>query len=83
MNTLDDWQDVVLVELGLAGPVDRDAILDLSRDVAHHVARPAAPLTAFLLGLAAGGTDDPAASVEEMATRLAELARGWGDHPED
>jgi len=77
VSTMDDWQDVVLLELGLSGPVDRDIVLDLTRDVAHNVARPAAPLTAFLVGLAAGRSDDPAGTAREMAARIAELARGW------
>ena len=29
-------------------------ILDLARDVAHHVDQPAAPVTSYLLGLAVG-----------------------------
>ncbi|ROQ38418.1 hypothetical protein EDF46_2055 [Frondihabitans sp. PhB188] len=33
---------------------DIPAVLDLARDAAHGVARPAAPLTTFLVGLAAG-----------------------------
>ena len=51
MNPLDAW----LAEAADALGVDRDAmqrdlLLDLTRDVAHGVARPAAPLTAFLVG---------------------------------
>jgi hypothetical protein len=34
--------------------LDVDAVLDLARDAAHGVARPAAPLTTFLAGYAAG-----------------------------
>lgn len=42
--------------------IDIALLLGLARDVAHGVARPAAPLTAFLVGLAAGrSTGDPAA----------------------
>lgn len=36
-------------------------VLDLARDVAHGVARPAAPLTTFLLGLAYGRALEAAA----------------------
>lgn len=55
MSVLDDWLTEVIEALGLdpAG-FDRDLLLDLTRDVAHGVARPAAPLTAYLAGLAAG-----------------------------
>jgi hypothetical protein len=50
--TLDEWTAMVSDELGL-GSVDSRAVLDLARDVAHGVARPAAPLTCLLVGLAA------------------------------
>jgi hypothetical protein len=33
-------------------------VLDLARDVAHGVARPAAPLTCLLVGLAAASSED-------------------------
>ena len=55
MTTLDEWTAQVSAALGLdPGALDRDAVLDLTKDVAHGVARPAAPLTADLLGVAAG-----------------------------
>jgi hypothetical protein len=58
--TLDEWTTSVCAELGLDPTlVDRDMVLDLARDVAHGVARPAAPLTAYLLGLAVGRGLDP------------------------
>lgn len=74
MATLDDWTGAVCEALHLDG-VDRDLVLDLARDVAHGVARPAAPLTAYLLGVAVGRGADPAAA----AATVTELARGW--HP--
>jgi hypothetical protein len=54
--------------------VDRDLVLDLARDAAHGVARPAAPLTTFLVGLAAGmrgGGAEQIRAAAETATRLA------------
>lgn len=55
MNLLEDWTATVCQALGLEpGSVDQALLLDLTRDVAHAVARPAAPLTVFLVGLAAG-----------------------------
>jgi hypothetical protein len=55
MPTLDEWTDQVCAALGLdPALVDRDRVLDLARDVAHGVTRPAAPLTAYLFGLAVG-----------------------------
>jgi hypothetical protein len=75
---LDDWTAAVCTALGL----DRDAIdtaliLDLARDVAHGVARPAAPLSAFLVGLAAGRATGSHADAESAAARVTELARTW------
>lgn len=55
--TLDEWVAAVSEELGL-GDVDVAAVLDLARDVAHGVARPAAPLTCLLVGLAASDASD-------------------------
>lgn len=85
MNVLAEWTALVCKELGIdQDKVDRDAVLDLTRDVAHGVTRPAAPLTAYLLGLAQGsGTAPP-----DAADRLTTLARNWaqattetlGDH---
>ncbi|GAB3898801.1 hypothetical protein GCM10027612_57650 [Microbispora bryophytorum subsp. camponoti] len=55
MNVLEEWTALVCRELGIdPARVDRTAVLDLTRDVAHGVARPAAPLTAYLVGLAQG-----------------------------
>lgn len=50
------WASVATeLELGEIAAADRiDVVLDLARDVAHGVARPAAPLTAFLIGAAVG-----------------------------
>jgi len=55
MDNLDDWLVDVCAVLGLdRADLDVDLVLGLARDVAHGVARPAAPLTAYLLGLAVG-----------------------------
>lgn len=74
--TLVEWAEEVREALALPDTeaLDRkdvDLILDLAKDAAHSVARPAAPLTAYLLGIAVGRGADP----EETARMLAELAR--------
>ena len=52
---MDDWTAAVCADLGLdTSAADFRAVLDLTRDVAHGVARPAAPLTAYLVGVAVG-----------------------------
>lgn len=73
---LDEWLDTACAELGIdRADVDRDLILDLARDVAHGVARPAAPLTAYLLGLAVG-RGEPA---RDAAARVTTLANEWAE----
>ena len=55
MNDLDTWVTRLASELGVdPAAVDTSLLLDVARDAAHAVARPAAPLTTFLVGLAAG-----------------------------
>lgn len=88
MNTLEEWVSAVCRELDITDVVAPAAmqtrILDLSRDVAHTVARPAAPLTAYLLGLAAGRTPNPEATAEALATQIRLLTQRWADpgpHP--
>lgn len=56
--SLQRWVDELRTELGIDDDIDIDAILDLTRAAAHGVQRPAAPLTAYMLGLAvARGAD--------------------------
>lgn len=74
MNTLDEWADAACRELGLdPACLDAKLILDLARDAAHGVSRPAAPLTAYLLGVAVGQGQPLAAS----AARITRLAAQW------
>jgi hypothetical protein len=55
---LDEWLRAVAGELEVDDvELDDDAVhtlLDLARDAAHQIDRPAAPLTCFLVGLAVG-----------------------------
>ena len=53
--SIEDYLATLATSLGLtSADVDITALLDLARDAAHAVARPSAPLTTFLVGLAAG-----------------------------
>jgi hypothetical protein len=75
MTTLHDWTRAAGAELGVHADDDTiRAILDLARDVAHQVERPAAPVTAFLAGVAVG-TGQPLGAVlgrlRELASSLA------------
>lgn len=78
VSTLEDWTRAVVRELGLDEAVlDRDLVLDLARDVAHGVARPAAPLTTYLVGLAAGRAGGSTEATRAVAARIAGLAAEW------
>ncbi|GHG58980.1 NTP transferase domain-containing protein [Streptomyces griseocarneus] len=81
-SVLDEWISAVKAELGIELDVDTTGLLDLARDAAHGVARPAAPLTTFLVGYVAaqrgGGAEAVAAAIREagaLAARWAEEAR--------
>ena len=78
---MDSWLTQACEVLGwpeVPGPDLRDRVLELARDVAHSVARPAAPLTTFLLGIAVGATRADAAEVDRLIARLSSAA---GDRP--
>lgn len=78
MNTLDAWTTHVCHALGLdPGSLDRALLLDLTKEVAHGVARPAAPLTAFLVGLAAGRAGGGVPEVRAACEVVARLAAEW------
>jgi hypothetical protein len=88
MSTMSDWIAAVCAELDL-DLTDQarttNEVLDLTADVAHGVARPAAPVTAFLVGLAAGRRAAQGADVDaEVATlsqRISERAKAWKSEP--
>jgi hypothetical protein len=76
---LDDWVDAVGAELGLGHEkLDLDRQLDVARVVAHRVERRAAPVTALLIGLAAGRDGGTPEDVARVTQEVMTLARGWG-----
>ncbi|WP_205710937.1 DUF6457 domain-containing protein [Isoptericola sp. BMS4] len=78
-TVLDRWVDALEAELGLPpGTVDIGAVLDLARDAAHRVERPAAPVTTYVAGYAAGlaaARGEPSDAVERATAR----ALSWHD----
>ena len=70
---MQEWIAAVQAKLGLDADVDVPALLDVARVAAHNVARPAAPVTTYLLGLAVGQGADATAA----AAAIDELAGGW------
>ena len=77
---LHDWIDELSDVLDVEAEVDEGLVLDLARVAAHNVARPAAPITAYLLGFAAGSQDADPDEVEALAAKAQRLADGW-DRP--
>ncbi|WP_314221665.1 NTP transferase domain-containing protein [Streptomyces zaehneri] len=81
-HVLDEWISAVKDELGIDLDVDTGALLDLARDAAHGVARPAAPLTTFLVGYAAAQAQGGPEAVAEAARKAAALALRWAEEAE-
>jgi Domain of unknown function (DUF6457) len=82
MSTLEEWTAAVCADLGL-GPAplataDTKVVLDLAREVAHGVDRPAAPVTAYLLGVAVGR----GLTLADASDRVRPLAASWGQNKE-
>jgi hypothetical protein len=85
---LDDWLREAAATLEVS-PTDtailsEDAVkvlLDLARDAAHGVARPAAPLGTFVLGLALGASGGGIDDLRRFAGRLTDLADRWEAEP--
>lgn len=77
-EALDEWCAAASTELGIEGAdVPIDLVLRVAADVAHGVARPAAPLSTFLLGLALGSSAGSSPELDQFAARLTELASNW------
>ena len=79
---LHDWIDELSDVLDVDTEVDEGLVLDLARVAAHSVARPAAPITAYLLGFAAGANEADPEKLEQLAARAQRLAENW-DRPSD
>lgn len=75
------WADELCAELGIAPEdVDIEAVLGIAGLAARTIVRPAAPVTTFLLGYAAGrahgaGGDEPGA-FDDAQTVIRRLASG-------
>lgn len=69
---LHEWTQKLLEAFEIEGTdVDIDAVLDLAGRAAHGVVRPAAPLTTFVAGYAAGLAVGSAQADEQVAMRSA------------
>jgi hypothetical protein len=74
MSTLDDWIMQASRALDLPSetvtPDLRNELLDLTRDVAHGVARVGGPLTCYLVGIAVGRGQSPSSAVAAVTALL-------------
>jgi hypothetical protein len=77
---LHDWIDELCDVLDVEAEVDEGLLGDLTKTAAHNVERLAAPVTAYLLGYAAGSRGADSEAVEALAARAQRLAESW-DRP--
>lgn len=84
MDALEEWTGQAAAVLGVDPGVlaaTQDEVLDMVREVAHGVLRPAAPVTAYLVGLAAGRAvaqgEDAAAAVRAALAQVEGLVSEW------
>jgi len=78
-SELERWVDELATVLGVdASTTDIGLLLDVARDAAHSVARTAAPLTTFLVGLAAGQRGNSVDAVRTAAQQALDLAAARG-----
>lgn len=79
-SAIDRWFMTVAEDLAVtANPADTRTILDLTKDVAHNVDRPAAPVTSYLVGIAVGR----GMPLTEAIKRVRDLADSWPGHSEE
>jgi len=76
---LDAWAGAAARRLGVSlEPGDVAALLDLARDAAHGVTRPAAPLTAYIAGMAVGSGRTFEDVARELRVAIAEAGQSEG-----
>ena len=74
---LDAWAGAAARRLGVTlNSGDVPALLDLARDAAHGVTRPAAPLTAYIAGVAVGSGRTLEDVARELRVAIAEVEQG-------
>jgi hypothetical protein len=74
---LHDWIDELCDVLDVETEVDEGLVLDLARVSARNVQKTAAPVTAYLLGVAVGSRDADPREIEQLAALAQGLAERW------
>ena len=77
---LHDWIDELADVLDVEAEVDEGLLNDLATLAGESVESGAGPVTAYLLGVAAGEQGADPEEVEQLAARAQSLAEGW-DRP--
>ncbi len=74
--SLEDWASELVEAFGLPSDATNhvEAVLDVARDAAHALSRPAAPVATFLMGMAAGRDGADAEAVVRACRTASELA---------
>ena len=80
---LHDWIDELCDALDIEVDVDEALILDVAKEAAHKVDRPAAPISAFLLGYAAAASEGDPEEMDRLAAAAVDLANRWDKSPDD
>lgn len=80
MVNLHDWIDELCDLLDIDSEADESLLGDLAEVARDNVHPAAGPVTAFLLGVAAGAQEAGPEAVERMAARVQALAEAW-DRP--
>jgi hypothetical protein len=79
-SAIDRWVMAVAEDLGLTpNPADTRTILDMTKDVAHNVDRPAAPITSYLVGIAVGR----GMPLSQAIKQVSDLADSWPGNSEE
>lgn len=79
-SAIDRWVMAVAEDLGVPpNPADTRTILDMTKDVAHNVDRPAAPVTSYLIGIAVGR----GMPLTEAIKHVRDLADSWPGNLEE
>jgi len=74
---LHDWIDELCDVLDVEVDLDESLILDVAREAAHNVERPAAPISTFLLGYAFAQAEGDPDELDRLAEAATDLARRW------
>jgi hypothetical protein len=72
MDAVEQFTNALMGELDLPIQLDTEMLLEIARDVAHGVARPAAPITTAVVGAALASGRDP----QEIKAAVARAIEG-------